>query len=70
MKNPRLKKKHQTPDCAATMHRTVDTPDGPQEVYINMSTGEITYGPGGACDGNALRECLSKEGLELEEEGE
>ncbi len=68
MKKFRLKKPGQAQDRAATMHRTIETSDGPQEVYINMNTGEITYGPGGACDEAALRACLAKEGLEVEEE--
>lgn len=67
MKKLRVIGKQNLEGCETKVKRCVETVDGLEEAHINMSTGEITYGPGGCTDEQLLREAFAKEGLELEE---
>ncbi|ABB39172.1 heavy metal-binding domain-containing protein [Oleidesulfovibrio alaskensis G20] len=58
----------QTPDCAATLTKSIETVDGVEDVHINLATGEITYGPAECVDMSLVKEQVRKAGYEVEED--
>lgn len=56
------------PDCERRVSMAIKGATGLEEVHINMSTGEITYGPSACVDPQIIKEAVERAGYTFEEE--